>query len=248
VVIKTVANNRYPVISQNVTVKKIELSDWTAGELTVTNGAVLTVSTHFLLKGAAYLLLDNGTLQFNGSGNFSNNSISMPWGASKIEISNNGVLNCPDQLFDIRSEVVMNSGTMNLGSGLTIQNGILFKVVTGNVNVYGAYNLDGILDGGAGHFVFNGSPSNSTHQVHIGSDGYFICLPPPRRFLMPIARRTIQSLRGDPSHLMYRPLLPEPDISMVVMPRSIFIKRPKYNRLLLCTLTTETLMCITPCS
>ncbi|MDD2813587.1 MAG: T9SS type A sorting domain-containing protein [Bacteroidales bacterium] len=177
VVIKTVANNRYPVISQNVTVKKIELSDWTAGELTVTNGAVLTVSTHFLLKGAAYLLLDNGTLQFNGSGNFNNNSISMPWGASKIEISNNGVLNCPDQLFDIRSEVVMNSGTMNLGSGLTIQNGILFKVVTGNVNVYGASNLDGILDGGAGHFVFNGSPSNSTHQVHIGSDGYFYMSP-----------------------------------------------------------------------
>jgi hypothetical protein len=60
----------YPVITQNVTVDRINLSqNYNGGELTILSGATLTVSDRFDVNDQARLYITDGTVQFNGAGN-----------------------------------------------------------------------------------------------------------------------------------------------------------------------------------
>ncbi|MFA7628885.1 MAG: hypothetical protein WCY37_05800, partial [Candidatus Dojkabacteria bacterium] len=176
VTIRAVEGNPFPVISQNVTVKTINLPDWSSGELTVTDNATLTVTEIFNINNNGKLFLDNGNLQFNGNGN-GQRKINMGYTNTLIQISNGGALNAPYASLLINGELQVNNGNVNLGNGLTLSTGKLFKVTEGNITIFGETDIYGILEGGAGHFIFDGDSLNNQHKVTIRSGGRFYMAP-----------------------------------------------------------------------
>jgi hypothetical protein len=176
VTIRSVSPQPFPVITQNVTVKEINLPDWSSGELTVTNNATLTVSETFNINNNGKLILDNGILQFDGNGNGSR-KIKMGWTNTLIQITNNGVLNSPYSPLQINGEIQVNEGTLNLGNGFQVSTDKLLHVITGDINIFGEANIYGIIDGGTGNFVFDGNLSDNSHKAVIRSGGRFYMAP-----------------------------------------------------------------------
>src|SRR5690554_6043135 len=156
VTIRSVAPKPFPGITQNVTVRTINLPDWSSGELTVTNGAILTVGQTFNINNHGKLILDKGTLQFNGNGNGSQ-KINMGWTNTSIHIKNKGRLISPDAQFDIIGEIHIDDGSMSLGNGMQLGSGKLIQVSEGEINVFGTTNIQGTVNGGNGKFIFNGN-------------------------------------------------------------------------------------------
>lgn len=173
VTIRSVSPKPFPVITQNVTVKTINLPDWSSGELTVTSNATLTVTNTFDINNNGSLILDGGTLQFNGN----DGSFNMGWTNTLIDIKNNGTLNSPNAHLQINGEVQVNNGTLNLGNGFQLSTGKLLQVTQGNINIFGATNIYGTINGGSGNFVFDGDISNKKHNVVIRSGGRFYMTP-----------------------------------------------------------------------
>lgn len=176
VTIRAVSGNPFPVISQNVTVKTINLPDWSSGELTVTSTAILTVTEILNINNNGKLFLDNGTLQFNGNGN-GQRKINMGYTNTLIQITNGGRLNALYARLQVNGELLVDSGIVNLGNGFQLSTGKQFQVTEGNITIFGGTDIYGILDGGTGHFVFDGDPSNSQHCVTIRSGGHFYMTP-----------------------------------------------------------------------
>lgn len=176
VTIRAVSGNPFPVISQNVTVKTINLPDWSSGELTVTGSATLTVTETLNINNNGKLFLDNGTLQFNGNGN-GQRKINMGYTNTLIQITNGGTLNTPYASLLVNGELQVNNGNMNLGNGLTLSTGKLFKVTEGNVAIFGGTDIYGTIDGGTGNFIFDGDSLNNQHKVTIRSGGRFYMAP-----------------------------------------------------------------------
>lgn len=173
VTIRSVSPKPFPVITSNVTVRTINLPDWSTGELTVTNKAVLTVTETFNINNHGKLILDNGTLQFEGNGN-GNRKINMGWTNTGIHIKNKGKLNSPNAQFDIVGEIIIEDGSMNLGNGMQLNSGKLIRVTEGEINVYGTTGIQGTIDGGNGKFIFNGKPND---EFSIKSGGSFYMAP-----------------------------------------------------------------------
>jgi hypothetical protein len=171
VTIGSVSSKPYPVITQNATVKTINLSDWSNGELTVSNNAKLTISEELDIRNNGHLYVDSGTLQFDG------NKFSMGYTGSLIQVTNNGTFNSSASKILINGELRLSGGSMNLGNGFELSSGKLFHVTDGNINIYGQTNIYGTIDGGIGNFVFQGNLSNNQHQVLVRSGGRFYMSP-----------------------------------------------------------------------
>lgn len=176
VTIRSVSPNPFPVITQNVTVKTIHLPDWSSGELTVFNNATLTVTEAFNINNNGKLILDSGILQFSGNGSGSY-KINMGWTNTLIQIVNGGALYSPNAHLQLNGEIFINGGTLNLGNGFQVSEGKLLRVTEGDVTIFGETNIYGVIDGGAGHFVFEGDLSNSNHEVVVRNGGRFYMAP-----------------------------------------------------------------------
>ncbi|GEM_PF-1642807 len=164
----------YPVITEDATVRGVVLSRYYVGaDLTVTNGATFTVTQQFQINGNGQLFLDNGTLKYDGDSRMSHVG-------NMLKITNGGELNISNAWAKFDGTLLVDSGDVNFGNGFQISNGKLFEVNEGNVSVYGQTNIYGTLNGGAGHFTFNGDTSTSgwdQDQVTISNGGRFYMAP-----------------------------------------------------------------------
>ncbi len=176
VLIAYVASGVYPKLDTDVSVSNITISDWNGGELTVTNGATLTVIRSLDIQGYGKLILDNGTLQFNGDGSKSQ-SISTAYGTTSIRIINSGAFNSPYCKLQINGELTLESGSINLGDGFELSSDKIFNVTEGNINIYGETVIRGTINGGIGNFVFDGDLADNDHEVTISSGGHFYMAP-----------------------------------------------------------------------
>ncbi len=176
VVIGYTPSGIYPELETDVSVSSITISDWNGGELTVTNGATLTVNRSLDIQGYGELILDNGTLQFNGNGSKSQD-INMAYGNTSIRIINSGAFNSPNSELQVNGELTLESGTLNLGNGFILPSGKFFNVTEGNINIYGETSISGTINGGVGNFVFDGSASDNDHKVTISGGGHFYMAP-----------------------------------------------------------------------
>ena len=176
VVIGYVSSGVYPELGADVSVSSITISDWSGGELTITNGATLTVNRSLDIQGYGELILDNGTLQFNGDGSKSQD-INMAYGNTSIRIINSGIFNSPNSKLQVNGELTLESGTINLGNGFVLPSGKIFSVTKGNINIFGEVSISGTINGGVGDFVFDGNPADSNHKVTISSGGHFYMSP-----------------------------------------------------------------------
>ncbi|WP_423127258.1 Ig-like domain-containing protein [Gaoshiqia sp. Z1-71] len=175
--IRPVSSHPYPLITQNVTVYRINLSEWSSGgELTITNGAMLTVTERFDINNNGQLFLDNGFLQFDGNGG-GQRRINTGYTNVLIQIMNGGALSVAYDRLQLNGELWVDGGNVNLGNGLQLSTGKLFKVTEGEITVFGQTDIYGSVDGGRGNFVFDGDPSNNQHQVTIRSGGRFYMAP-----------------------------------------------------------------------
>ncbi len=166
------AGTIYPVISGDITVATITISDWSkGGKLTVSNGATFTVTKALKLNNNGSLFLDNGTLQFNGS------TIEIGFNHTSIQITDGGRLNSPNAKLTMNGELVLDSGSINLGNGFKLSTNKVFTVTEGNINIYGTTLIEGTVNGGIGKFVFDGDSDNNQHAVYVGSTGRFYMSP-----------------------------------------------------------------------
>jgi hypothetical protein len=167
----------YPVITQNVTVDRINLSqNFNGGELTILSGATLTVSDQFDVNDQARLYITNGTVQFNGAGN-GQRFINMGYNDIIISFGADGVLNSPNARLQINGTVHLDAGTMTLGNGLQLSENKLLRITTGTLNVFAAADIFGNFDGGEGTITFDGNINNNQHVVVIRNGGRFYMAP-----------------------------------------------------------------------
>ncbi|MFC2187412.1 T9SS type A sorting domain-containing protein [Fulvivirgaceae bacterium LMO-SS25] len=145
-----------PIISSNVTIRNIYVSSgWGGGSLIVTDGAVLTVTERVDINDNGSIFLDNGTLQFNGSGS-GQRKINYAYSNTLIRITNGGTLNSPNGFLQVNGELDIQNGNMNLGNGFQVSSNKIFTVEIGSISIAGQSNLYGVFDGGEGDFIFNG--------------------------------------------------------------------------------------------
>lgn len=170
-------NTPYPVITQDVTVQRINISEFfNGGELSVTAGATLTVSSRLDINNVGRLLLDNGTLQFDGNGN-GQNRINQAFTQTNIDIVNGGVLNTPNARLQINGQMTIDDGTLNAGDGFQLSSNKVMEVSTGTINLFGPADIFGTLEGGKGDFTFNGNLNSNQHEVVVRNGGRFLMDP-----------------------------------------------------------------------
>ncbi len=176
VVVAQNSSGVYPIINTDVSVSDILISRWgQGGKLTVTNGVIFTIGKNLTIEDLGELLIDNATVQFNGKGN-NGQSIDIAYHTS-VQIVNSGVFNSPDAKLTINTELVLESGKINLGDGFQLSSGAVFNVAKGDINIFGGSVINGTLNGGVGNFVFNGDSWNGSHKVTIKSGGKFFMAP-----------------------------------------------------------------------
>lgn len=174
VLIRPQGTNPYPVITQNVTVTRIELSEWSSGgDLTIQGGATLTVSTRFDINNNGRLFVTNGTVQFNGNGS-GQNRFNLGFTNVLVEIGASGQLNSPNAFFTLNGEMTINGGGANLGAGLTIATSKNLTITMGTLQVTGDANINGNLNGGEATITFNGSGND---EVVVRNGGRFYMAP-----------------------------------------------------------------------
>jgi hypothetical protein len=172
--IRPQGTNPYPVITSNVTVTRVELSEWSSGgDLTIESGATLTVSTRFDINNEGRLFVNNGTVQMNGNGS-GQNRFNLGFTNVLVEVGANGQLNSPNAAFTLNGTMNIVGGGANLGSGLTVADSKNLNITTGTLQVTGNVSVFGNLNGGEGTLSFGGTGSNS---VVIRNGGRFYMAP-----------------------------------------------------------------------
>jgi hypothetical protein len=175
--IRPVGSNPYPVITQDVTVKQINLSEWSGGgDLRVTNNATLTVTDQFDINNNGHLFLDGGHLVFTGAGN-GQRRINMGYTNTLIEVTNGGSLKSTQDRFRLHGEFIVDDGSVELLNGLHINSNKFFSISTGDILIFGETNIEGHFEGGYGNIVFDGNPSNNRHTVTIRGGGRVYMAP-----------------------------------------------------------------------
>ncbi len=175
--IRPVGSNPYPVITQDVTVQRINLSEWSGGgDLTVTDNATLTVNDRFDINNHGHLFLHGGHLEFNGPGN-DQHRINMGYTNTLIRVAEGGSLTSTQDRLRVNGEVIVEDGSIDLLNGLQVNTNKFFRITTGDVTIYGETSIGGRFEGGAGNIVFDGNPSNNQHTVTIRSSGRLFMAP-----------------------------------------------------------------------
>ncbi|MFA7489519.1 MAG: hypothetical protein WCY58_02040 [Mariniphaga sp.] len=171
VIIRTASTVYKPVITQDVTIYSLQLPNYSSGELTVTNTAVLTITHEFRMNNNSTLNLNNGSLVFTGTETY------MGYTNAIINVSNNGLLRYTGTALQVNGALNINGGEMIMEKGFTLSTNKIFTVTEGNISLYGRTNIFGTLNGGTGNFSFDGDQLNSDHFVNIGSGGRFFMAP-----------------------------------------------------------------------
>lgn len=186
----TVRNDTpFPVITSNVTVRSILLSDWwSGGSLKIRNNATLTITDDLTINGAGALYIINGHVVMDATTGGANN-LDMAAASSLIDITN-GSFTAGTVSEDLDVEII---GNFNAGSGdvtiygdFDVSSGDFFNVENGTLTVEGNSVINGTFNGDDGTTNFNGTVDirsggilnldtgtiNFNDETYIGNSGY----------------------------------------------------------------------------
>lgn len=149
--------NPYPVINSDVNIAALELSDWSSGELTVTNGASLTLTDKIDIRNYGHLFISDGaTLHLSG------NNFSMGYTDTRIQMSGNSTF-ISDADVQLNGLLYGGSGTLLFNGLLDVQSNKVFNVENASVDVYGQAIINGTYNGDDGYTTFH-----STTEIKSG--------------------------------------------------------------------------------
>lgn len=150
--IRPQGGNPYPVITQDVTIANLTLSEWySGGDLTVAGSASLTITNNFNM-------FSNGNLyiQSTASVALTGNPINMGGNRSQvIDIQNEGHFSSTSD-FNLQGTLFGGAGTLSFGGSLTVSNGSVAYVEDATITTAGAATINGTYNGDDGLTTFNG--------------------------------------------------------------------------------------------
>lgn len=144
-IIPTVSNGNYPIITTSVTLKDLQISDWSNGKLTLGTNGSLTVKDDIDLN-------NNGTLTIDGGSFLHEGDFSMGYTNTRIEVLS-GSFVMEDKL-QINGEFDVTSGTVEFEDDFTLPSGKNFYAGTGDIIFRGKIEIFGFLYGEAATMNF----------------------------------------------------------------------------------------------
>lgn len=147
----------YPVITANVTIKSIVLSDyWSGGTLTLRNNSTLTVTDDVTLNGEAQFNIVNGHF-FHSASSSGKNNFSLNGATTRIDIENGSFqVGRSDESIDaeIIGSFYAGNGLINFFGDLDISDSDHFYVENAEVNIKGDALINGTYHGEHGNTTF----------------------------------------------------------------------------------------------
>ncbi|MEO1022733.1 MAG: T9SS type A sorting domain-containing protein [Bacteroidota bacterium] len=175
--IRPQGSNPYPVVTQNVTVEELVISDFSnGGTLTVSNAATLTIKDRLRINNEGTLILNGGNVTNEGAFNmgFTNAGIDISTGAfvAQNDVTINGTINGGNGSFTSEGEfTVSNNGTVNVENSTFVIEGSATINGTFNGND-GATTFENDLEVRSGGVINLGSGSLSMEsETEIRSNG-----------------------------------------------------------------------------
>ncbi len=133
--IPSISNGNYPVLSTFTTIQNLEISDWSAGKLTISTGGSLTVTSNVDLNNYGELIIDGGAFIHTG------NSFDFAYTSTKIEVLSGSF--ATDDHFVVNGEFHIETGTVSFIHDFTLSSGKSFYGGTGNITVNGNATING---------------------------------------------------------------------------------------------------------
>lgn len=143
------SGNPYPVISESdVTVASMQISNWSGGELTVSNERTLTITTGLTFNSGGSLFIESG-----GAVNLTGGSFNMAYDNTLIDITSGSFSS------DIDIEIRGNgfnagSGTVAINANFTLPNSKVFNVESADVTISNSSEINGTYNGDDGYTIF----------------------------------------------------------------------------------------------
>ncbi|MDR8390849.1 T9SS type A sorting domain-containing protein [Aliifodinibius sp. S!AR15-10] len=141
--------NPYPVISnQDVTIASLTISNWSGGELTVSNSKTLTITNGLTMNGGSKLYINTGGNVYLSGGNFS-----MSYNNSVIDMNSGSFTSDVD--IEIKGDGFnAGSGTVTVNANFNLPSGKEFNVETATVTVTNTAEINGTFNGDDGNTMF----------------------------------------------------------------------------------------------
>lgn len=158
-IIPTIANGNYPIITTSVTLKDLQISDWSNGKLTVGINGSLTVEEDVDLN-------NNGTLTIDGGSFLHEGDFSMGYTNTRIEVLS-GSFVMEDKL-QVNGEFDVTSGTVEFEDDFTLPSGKNFYAGTGDITFRGKIEIFGVLYGEAASMNFYKKGGNDKTEIKNG--------------------------------------------------------------------------------
>lgn len=143
------SGNPYPVISENdVTVANMQISNWSGGELTVSNERTLTITNGLTFNSGGSLFIES-----EGAVNLTGGSFNMAYNNTLIDITNGSFSSDVD--IEIRGDgFSAGSGTVTINANFTLPNSKVFNVESADVTINNITEINGTFNGDDGYTIF----------------------------------------------------------------------------------------------
>ena len=164
--------NPYPVISeQNASVASIQISNYNAGQLTVSNNKTLTISNGLNISSGGTLFIESG-----GAIDLTGGPFTMAYNNSEIALTDGAFTSEVDVTVKGNGFNAVN-GTVTINGQLTIPNSKSFNTGTATVTIANTTEINGTYNGDNGLTTFNNNVqvrSGGTINMDVGETGTII--------------------------------------------------------------------------
>lgn len=152
VTIRPQGGNPYPVITQNVTIANLTLSEYySGGDLTVSGSAQLTITNNFnMFSNANLYIASTAGVELTG------NAINMNGNRSQVITIQDGGSFSSTPNFTLQGTMNLGSGTVTMGGTFTVSTSSIVNVEDGTMTVSGTTTVNGTYNGDDGLTNFNG--------------------------------------------------------------------------------------------